>query len=146
DTIANLSQGIGDQAFALLFKAFLAGFYYGVYQNFALFPTYLQPTWYNVIICLLFFDFLYYWAHRWSHQWNFLWAAHVVHHQSEEYNLFLALRQSWFHGVLAFFIFLPVPLLGFDPIMFFSVAAFVSLYQFWIHTKAIKKMPSWFEF
>lgn len=146
DTVSNLSQGIGNQAVGLLTKAFLAAIFIWVYQNFALFPQVFTLTWYNAIICLIIFDGLYYWAHRWSHEWNFLWAAHVVHHQSEEYNLSVALRQPWFHHLLAFFVLLPVPILGFEPVMIFGVGAFVTLYQFWIHTKAIDRMPAWFEF
>ena len=146
DTISNLSQGIGNQVVSLLTKAFLAAAFVWTYQNFALFPDLFRPTWYNAILCLIVFDGLYYWAHRWSHEWNFLWAAHVVHHQSEEYNLSVALRQPWFHHLLAFFVLLPVPVLGFEPMMIIGVGAFVTLYQFWIHTKTINRMPAWFEF
>lgn len=146
DTIVNLAHGIGNQAFSLMFKALLLGFYVLIYNKLAIFPETFEASWYSVIICLVVFDFLYYWAHRWSHEWNFLWAAHVVHHQSEEYNLSVALRQSWFHNLLAFFIFLPIPILGFDPMVFIGISAFVTLYQFWVHTKAIQRMPRWFEF
>ncbi len=146
DTVANLSQGIGNQVVSLLTKGIIVGVFVWVHQNFALFPELFRPTWYNAILCLLIFDCLYYWAHRWSHEWNFLWAAHVVHHQSEEYNLSVALRQPWFHHLLAFFVLLPVPVLGFEPMMILGIGAFVTLYQFWIHTKAIDKMPAWFEF
>lgn len=146
DTLTNLSIGIGNQAVGLFFKALLLGVYFWLYQRFGLFKEALAPSWWSVLLCLVLFDGAYYWAHRWSHEWNFLWGAHVVHHQSEEYNLSVALRQSWFHSVLAFFIFLPLPILGFDPLVFFGVGAVVTLYQFWIHTKAIDRMPAWFEF
>lgn len=146
DTISNLGVGIGNRAISVFSTIFLVWVYTSLQSNFGLFSAYLQPSILNFFICLILFDCLYYWAHRWSHEWNFLWGAHVVHHQSEEYNLSVALRQSWFHGLLAFFIFLPIPILGFDPQLFFGVAALITLYQFWIHTKAIKRMPRWFEF
>jgi alkylglycerol monooxygenase len=144
DTLTNLNTGIGNQVAGLLSKALLVGAYMWIYENLAFFHQ--EPTWYSALICLLAFDFIYYWAHRWSHEINFFWGAHVVHHQSEEFNLSVALRQSWIHNLLAFSLFLPLPFLGFEPILFFSVAAFVTLFQFWVHTKAIKKLPRWFEF
>jgi hypothetical protein len=91
-------------------------------------------------------DFFYYWFHRKSHQINALWAAHIVHHQSEEYNLTVALRQSWFQSGFAWVFYLPLAFTGFDPIMFLTVSAFNTIYQFWIHTRAIGKMGplEWF--
>jgi len=144
DTVVNLCVGIGSQAVGLLFKAILLGGYFWVYENYALF--YQEVSWHSALLALIGFDFTYYWAHRWSHEVNLFWGAHIVHHQSEEYNLSVALRQSWIHNLLMFVLFLPLPMLGFEPIMFFSVAAFVTLYQFWIHTKAVDKMWAWVEF
>jgi sterol desaturase/sphingolipid hydroxylase (fatty acid hydroxylase superfamily) len=144
DTITNFSTGIGSQVAGLLSKALLVGAYLWIYENWAFVQQ--TPTWYSALFALLGFDFIYYWAHRWSHEVNFLWGAHVVHHQSEEYNLSVALRQSWIHNLLAFVLFLPLPFLGFEPTLFFSVAAFVTLFQFWVHTKAVDKLPRWFEY
>lgn len=146
DTITNISVGVGNQAIGVFFTFFLVGVYLWFYENIGLCSEWLHPSIPNFIICLIAFDFFYYWAHRFSHEWNFLWAAHVVHHSSEEYNLSVALRQSWFHSLLVFFIFLPMPIIGFDPKIFFAAGGVVSLYQFWIHTKSIDRMPKWFEF
>jgi len=144
DTTANLVIGIGSQVFGLLFKAMLFGIYIWVYENYAV--THIPATWWSFIIAFIAFDFLFYWAHRWGHEVNLFWGAHSVHHQSEEYNLSVALRQSWFHNVLAFPIFLPIPLLGIDPVIFGIAAITHTLYQFWIHTKMIDKMHPWFEY
>ena len=95
----------------LLSKALLVGAYLWIYENWAFFHQ--TPSWYSALFALVGFDFIYYWAHRWSHEVNFLWGAHVVHHQSEEYNLSVALRQSWIHNLLAFTLFLPLPFLPF---------------------------------
>ena len=144
DAITNLNIGIGSQIFGLFQKFVLLGAYMFVFEHFALVR---QPqTWWSFVLCLVIFDLFYYWAHRWSHAWNFLWGAHVVHHSSEDYNLSVALRQSWFHNMLAFFIFLPIPVMGFDPMIFFAAGAVVTLYQFWVHTEAVDRMPKWFEF
>lgn len=77
---------------------------------------------------------------------SLFWGAHIVHHQSEEYNLTVALRQPWFHSLIAFYLFLPLALLGFSPIILGSVAGINLVYQFWIHTEYIDKMPRWFEY
>lgn len=143
DSITNLNLGIGSQAIGALTKSVLLMLFVWVHDHFRFFT--LDFTWYNTVICIVFFDYLYYWAHRWGHEWNIFWGAHIVHHQSEEYNLTVALRQSWFHNILAFPIFLPIPLLGFDLLSFGAAAGIVTLYQYWIHTKAIKRMPRWFE-
>jgi sterol desaturase/sphingolipid hydroxylase (fatty acid hydroxylase superfamily) len=144
DTIANFSLGIGSQIAGALSKVLLFGIYIYIYQHYAFFH---QPkTWWSFAICLVLFDFFFYWAHRVSHEMNFFWGAHVVHHQSEEYNLSVALRQPWFHSIIAFFIFLPIPFLGFDPIIFGAAAGIQTLYQFWIHTRAIGKLPAVVEY
>ncbi|MCX7744409.1 MAG: sterol desaturase family protein [Flavobacteriales bacterium] len=145
DAITNLNIGIGSQAIGLLGKILILASYEYVYHHFSFFqlPKDNPLVW---IGALIFFDFLYYWAHRWGHEWNWMWGAHIVHHQSQEYNLSVALRQSWFHNFIAFWIFLPLPIFGVHPYVFVGVAGFVTLYQYWIHTKAIKKLPRIIEF
>jgi len=90
----------------------------------------------------LFFlvDFAYYWAHRMSHEINLFWGGHVVHHQSEDYNLSVALRQSSFQVVWTFAFNLPLALLGFETLDFALMSALNTLYQFWIHTETINKL------
>ena len=137
DTVSNFSLGIGSQISGALSKGLIFGMYIYIHDHFAFF--HLPKTWWSFALCIVLFDFLFYWAHRISHESNFLWGAHVAH-QSEEYNLSVALRQSWIHNLIAFFIFLPIPLLGFDPLTFGIAAGIDTLYQFWIHTRAIDKM------
>ncbi|MCB0668907.1 MAG: sterol desaturase family protein, partial [Saprospiraceae bacterium] len=100
-------------------------------------------TW---ILLFIGVDFFYYWFHRFAHEISLLWGTHIVHHQSEEYNLSVALRQSSFQGFFSMIFYLPLALIGFNPVAFVTVNAFQTLYQFWIHTKAIDKLPAWFEF
>ncbi len=144
DAITNLNIGVGNQVTGLFFKSIYLGVYYLMFEHVALF--HLPATVWSWILCFLLFDFIFYWAHRWGHEINFFWGAHVVHHSSEEYNLAVALRQPWFHNLIAFVIFLPIPMLGFEPIIFLTAAGFHTLYQFWIHTKAIGKLPKWVEY
>lgn len=142
DFFSNMSQGIGSQIVGVFAKTILFFGYLYIHENFKVWD--LGFTWYNWIILFLGVDFLYYWFHRYSHEINAMWAAHIVHHQSEEYNLSVALRQSWFQGFFSWFFYLPLAFIGFNPIMFLAVSSFNTLYQFWIHTKAIGKM-GWFE-
>jgi len=143
DTLTNLNIGIGNQVFNLFAEIAMLGAYFLLFTHLA--PWQLPINLWTGLAAVLLFDFLFYWAHRWSHEINFWWGAHVVHHSSEEYNLSVALRQSWFHNLIAFFIFIPLPLLGFHPTTFFVAGALHTLYQFWIHTKTIGKLPRWFE-
>ncbi len=97
------------------------------------------------IICFFLVDFAYYWYHRMGHEVNCFWAAHVAHHSSEEYNLTTALRQGAIQYSAAFLFYAPIGLLVAPEV--FSVHAHLNrLFQFWIHTQAIDKMPKWFEY
>ncbi|WP_410220656.1 sterol desaturase family protein [Pedobacter sp.] len=138
DSIANLSQGIGSQIVGLFMKTILFFGYKYIFEHWRLFD--LPHNIWVWIILFIGVDFFYYWFHRMSHQINALWAAHIVHHQSEEYNLTVALRQSWFQGWFSWVFYLPLAFIGFDPIMFLTLSSFNTLYQFWIHTRAIKNM------
>lgn len=139
DSIANISCGIGQQVIGLFFKFLTVAAYVYVFTNWKFFIA--PENWITYILLFIGVDFLYYWFHRMSHEVNFLWAAHIVHHQSEEYNLSVALRQSWLQDNFSWAFYLPLAFLGFTPEMFLTVKALDTLYQFWIHTKFVKKMP-----
>lgn len=145
DTITNLNIGIGNQAINILAKVAVLAIYTYVYNNWRI-MTLPENAWWMFIITYIIFDYIYYWAHRWGHEWNYMWGAHIVHHQSREFNLSVALRQSWFHSTISFFLFLPMAIFGFHPDVIIIAIGIDTLYQYWIHTKAINKMPRWFEF
>ena len=92
------------------------------------------------VACYVGHDFLYYWFHRASHEVNVGWAAHVVHHQSEEYNLAVALRQGALQPAVSWVFYLPLAVLGFPPAMFLAVSSIDTLYQFWIHTRLVGRL------
>ena len=138
DFVANLGCGIGSQVVGAFSKAMIFAVYLWIYENARLFT--LETTALTWLVTFLLVDVLYYWFHRLSHEVNFLWAAHIVHHQSEEYNLSVALRQSWWQGLLSFWFYVPIALLGVHPLVIVTVGAFVTLYQFWIHTKALGRL------
>ncbi len=95
------------------------------------------------VFSFILYDFLYYWFHRFSHQINFLWASHVIHHQSEEYNLTTALRQTS-SSVMVWLFYIPSFILGIPAEVFFVSGALNLIYQYWVHTQLIGKL-GWFE-
>ncbi|QHT67469.1 sterol desaturase family protein [Rhodocytophaga rosea] len=142
DALTNISCGIGEQVTGVFMKLFVVSIYQYIYEQYAIF--HIPTTWLTGILLFIAVDFFYYWFHRYSHEINLFWGGHVVHHQSEEYNLSVALRQGWFQKVFSFAFYLPLALIGFETLLFVTVASLVTLYQFWIHTKAIGKL-GWLE-
>lgn len=101
---------------------------------------------YSFILVFIAYDFVYYWKHRLAHRVRWFWMEHVTHHSSQHYNLSTALRQPWFGpftGLVA--LGLPLVILGFNPGLIILVAGINLIYQFWIHTESIDRMPAWFE-
>ena len=90
---------------------------------------------------MVLWDFLYYWDHRWMHEVRLLWAHHVTHHSSERYNLSTALRQPW-SPFLTFWVFTPMPLLGIPTATALKAGQVNLLYQYWIHTEAVERLPA----
>lgn len=138
DFIANMGCGIGSQIVGAFTKTMIFAAYLWTFDNWRLFT--LPNTALTWVVAFLAVDLLYYWFHRLSHEVNFLWAAHVVHHQSEEYNLSVALRQSWWQGLFSWWFYLPLAWFGVHPLIIVTVGAVNTLYQFWIHTKAIDRL------
>ncbi len=108
-------------------------------------PFEIPPTWWSYILCIFALDFCRYWAHRIGHQSRIFWATHVVHHNSKQYNWSVSFRLSWAQQIKVIF-FLPVAFAGFHPIVFFICHQIEVLYQFWIHTELIHKLPKPIEF
>lgn len=145
DTAGSLAMGIGNVIVGLVGKLLVFGAYSLVYR-FRLFTVDMSHWWAWV---LLFFadDFSYYWFHRISHTSRYFWASHVVHHSSQKYNLGTALRQTWTGTLTGSFLFwVWLPLAGFSPAAVMTMQAISLLYQFWIHTEYIKKLPAPIEF
>jgi len=145
DAINSLSLGGLSQLSGLFTKLLAIGIYTGVYQWVALFPDMaFWSTWYGVVLALLFYDFCYYWLHRAGHEVAVFWAAHVVHHQSQQYNLSTALRQTSSGALLGWVFYLPMAVAGVPPLIFGIVALIDLLYQFWVHTELVRKL-GWFD-
>lgn len=138
DAFGNIACGITEQTTGLLLKVFTVGLYAWTFESFHFWTV--EQSLLNAIWLFLGVDFLYYWAHRMSHESNLLWLGHVVHHQSEDYNLSVALRQGALQKLFTAPFYLPLALIGFSPEWFLYILAWNTLYQFWIHTEKIGKL------
>ncbi len=138
DTWGNIFMGFMSVAFGALFGLFTGAIYVYAYEIAPFkFPV---NAWWSWVILFFVDDLAYYIFHRVSHESRLFWNFHVVHHSSEQYNLSVAVRQSWFGGVVSWLFYAPLMLVGFAPWMFVIVHGFNLIYQFWIHTKLIKSL------
>lgn len=147
DTLTSLMLGTVSQVAGALVGAAVVGAALWAYQ-FRLFDIgmELQTWWWAWILCFVLDDLAYYVFHRSAHRVRWFWASHVIHHSSQHYNLSTALRQTWTGFFSLSFLFrMPLFLIGFPPAMVFFCAGLNLIYQFWIHTEAIGRMPKWFE-
>jgi len=143
DAFSSIAMGLGNVFIGLVSKLFVFAALYYVYENLRIFT--IPITWWSFIILFFLDDFSYYWFHRTSHENRFFWASHVVHHSSKHYNLSTALRQTWTGSFYSFIFWLWLPLIGFHPGMIIFQMSISLLYQFWIHTELIQKMPKHIE-
>ncbi|GGC80610.1 sterol desaturase family protein [Undibacterium terreum] len=143
DALNSLSLGVMSQIVGVFLKVLAVGVYAWVYTNWSWFKLPGDSVWVWVS-GLLLYDFMYYWLHRMGHETAILWAAHVVHHQSEEYNLTTALRQTSTGSLFGWIFYLPLALLGYPVDVFIAIALIDLLYQFWVHTQQIGKL-GWFD-
>lgn len=144
DAVTNISCGVTQQITGAFVKVITLAVYAVIYENWALMNV--PVTWWSIILLWLLVDLCYYWAHRMSHEVNVMWGGHVVHHQSEDYNFSVALRQGSFQGLWTFWFYLPLAVIGFDVTTFLLINALNTVYQFWIHTETIGKLPGPIEY
>jgi sterol desaturase/sphingolipid hydroxylase (fatty acid hydroxylase superfamily) len=143
DAMSSIGLGMISQGVGVFTKAFTVGVYTAAYEHVALTRLDAQ-AWWVWIGALLVYDFFYYWHHRFGHRIALFWAAHVVHHQSEDYNLSTALRQTGSGWLLGWIVYLPMAVAGVPPVVFATVALIDLLYQFWVHTQQVGKL-GWFD-
>jgi len=143
DAATSITMGSGSVVSGLLAGGFGWGAVFLAYEfRIATLPF----AFWSVVLCFFVNDLQYYWAHRFGHTSRWFWANHVVHHSSQFYNLGTALRQPW-TSFLTGLVLLKVPLafVGFHPAVIAFVASANLVYQFWIHTEAIDRLPGWVE-
>jgi len=146
DSLTSIALGLGNLGIGMLTKGLVWISFFYLYENWRFFEW---DSWSIPVLVFTFFaeDFTYYWLHRYAHEIRYFWASHLPHHSSPKYNLAAALRQSWtstISGVFLFYIW--APLLGIHPFVLFTFQQISLVYQYWIHTEYIHKMPKWFEY
>lgn len=135
---ASIAMGAGSVVINLFTKfVYFVAFTY-LYENFSLWQ--LGFEWWVWLIAFFADDFSFYWHHRLSHQIRLLWAAHSNHHSSQDYNLAIALRQSWSEGFYKFLFYAWMPLVGIPPLMVFTMISISLIYQFFLHTQMVRKL------
>ena len=145
DLINSISLGVLSQLSAVFTRLLRIGIYSAIFSSVALYPDpKFWNTWYGWVLAVLFYDLCYYWLHRLGHESAVLWAAHVVHHQSQDYNLSTALRQTSSGALLGWIFYVPMAVAGVPPLIFGIVALIDLLYQFWVHTEQVPKL-GWFD-
>ena len=138
DTINSLSMGTLSSIQGFVVIGFSSLIYDLIVTNYQLEQLPIQSNW-TWIVCFLGYDFAYYWKHRMGHEIALFWGSHVSHHQSEDYNLGTALRQTSidFHG---FLFYLPFFFLWFPAEVIFTIVSTNLIYQFWVHTQHVPKL------
>lgn len=134
DSINDLSCGVINQVISAFTAVGVFALYVVTWQHFALFEWSSAPAWIAAIIGV---DFGYYWFHRLAHERNLLWATHVVHHQSEDYNFTVALRQGAIEPLATWIFYQPLALLGIPPLTFLTASALNTVFQFFVHTRLV---------
>jgi alkylglycerol monooxygenase len=145
DAINSISLGMLSQASAVLTPVFRIGVYAVVYEWVPMWHA--QAFWTSPagwLLALVLYDFCYYWEHRAGHRVALVWASHVVHHQSQDYNLSTALRQPSTAALFIWVFTLPMAIVGVPPLVFGVVALVDLLYQYWVHTEHVGKL-GWFD-
>ncbi len=143
DTLNSVGLGVMSQVTGVFGKLLRIGVYTLAFEHVALLRLPVD-AWWVWLLALVYYDFCYYWLHRAGHRVAVLWAAHAVHHQSEDYNLGTALRQTSSGFLLGWLFYLPMAVAGVPPLVFGVVALVDLLYQYWVHTQQIGRL-GWFD-
>jgi sterol desaturase/sphingolipid hydroxylase (fatty acid hydroxylase superfamily) len=150
DAVNSLSLGMFMSTSGYFTKLIPALILAYVLRDFAIFDV--QLAWFDAspgglglwLLAALGYDFCYYWSHRFGHEMSVLWAQHAVHHQSEDYNLSTALRQTSSGFLFTWIFYVPLFVLGMPFEVYVTVSAVSLIYQFWVHTQQIQKL-GWFD-
>ncbi|MHA4895483.1 sterol desaturase family protein [Pedobacter sp. PWIIR3] len=137
-SISNLSVGIAERLLNLLISASFYSLYAWIYSNHAIFQ--ISNVWWVWVLLILSTDFVWYWYHRLGHEVNLFWAAHIVHHQSEEFNLTVASRITVFQALIRNCFWCVLPFVGFHPNMVITILVVHGGYSFFTHTQLGKNL------
>ena len=139
DARASISMGVISVFFLTVFKLATFVVYSAIFTYAAPWQLATNAWWYWPLL-IIGLDLAYYANHRFVHRVNVGWAAHQAHHSSEYMNFGTALRQKW-NPWFEFFFWLPLPFLGFAPWTLYVAFAVNLVFQFFVHTELIDRLP-----
>jgi len=142
-SVSNLSIGVAERLLNLFISASFYNLFFWVYKHHAIFN--IPNQWWVWIALILVTDLIWYWYHRLGHEVNILWAAHIVHHQSEEFNYTVSARITIFQALIRNVFWCVIPLLGFHPAMVIVILVVHGAYSFFTHTQLIKNL-GWLDY
>lgn len=143
DAFTSLLMGVASVVTGALYVGALAGLAWVAWEHRLADLGFGLPA---LALAFVLYDHQFYWTHRLGHRSRWFWARHVIHHSSQHFNLSTALRQPWTSPLgLLLLLELPLVFLGFHPVVVAFVASLNLVYQFWIHTETIGRLPAWFE-
>lgn len=137
ETWGSIFVGLGNLLVSFFINMALILFVVWVWKTL---PWRMELNWWTFFPCYVIYDLCSYWAHRISHEKRFWWATHIAHHSGTKYNLAVSFRLSWVQHLKTIF-FVPTMLFGFHPFVFFVTNQIAVLFQFWVHTEYIRKLP-----
>lgn len=141
-SISNVSIGIAERLLDLFIAASFYAVFMWVYTNYAVY--HISNAWWVWVSLILATDLVWYWYHRLGHEVNLLWAAHIVHHQSEEFNLTVSARITVFQSIIRNVFWCILPFIGFHPTMVATILIVHGIYSFFTHTQVIGRVR-WLE-
>jgi len=142
--LANVLTGTLEISFGVLSHALIIGAYYWQYDHWTVWSWTSAPA--MALTGFLLFELFYYWKHRLGHEVNFMWAGHLVHHQSEDMNLTAGIRLSSTSPLYDIIFYIPLAVLGISPEVYIIYKGFSLVYQLFLHTELIGRLPAWYEY
>jgi sterol desaturase/sphingolipid hydroxylase (fatty acid hydroxylase superfamily) len=143
DSRTNLIMGVGS---LVVNGSARVGALIGYAALYTLTPLRLDVhRWYTWVFALLIVDVIWYSYHRASHRVRIMWAGHQAHHNSQRFNLSTAVRQKW-NPWFELLFWVPLPLLGMPPWLIFTSFSVNLIFQFFVHTERIGRLPAPVEF
>lgn len=138
DTVSSLQLGTLSRLVDVLRLGFSA-VVFGTLVQWLGVPQWSMDSAWQWVVAFVAYDFCYYWKHRFGHEWRIMWASHIAHHQSEEFNLSTALRQTG-TDYIGFVFYIPLYLAGVPAAAVITVGSLNLIYQFWVHTEHIRRL------
>lgn len=141
-SVSNIIVGIAERLLNLFLTAGFYSVFEWIYNHYSVW--HIPNTWYVWVLLIFITDLIWYWYHRLGHEVNIMWAAHVVHHQSEDYNYSVSARITTLQALVRNIFWCILPLIGFHPAMVVTILIVHGTYSFFTHTQLIGKL-GWLE-